>query len=75
MTKVIEAIYAHGSFQPVEEPDLPEPQRVRLIVQVIPADKQRAREDAFRRLRERIARSKFSYSGPMPSRDELHERL
>ena len=75
MTKVIEAIYAKGSFQPVEELDLAEQQRVRLIVQLIPGDQQRAREEAFRRLRERIARSKFSYGGPMPSRDELHERV
>lgn len=75
MTKPIEAIYANGSFQPVEELDLPDQQRVRLTVQVIPGDKERARGEAFRRVRERVARSNFSYGGPLPTRDELHERL
>ncbi|MCK4660391.1 MAG: antitoxin family protein [Phycisphaerae bacterium] len=75
MTKVIEAIYSNGVLKPVEALELPEQQRVRLIVQVIAADRRRAREEAFKRLRERIARSKFSYGGPLPTRDELHERF
>ncbi len=75
MTKVIEAIYSNGLLRPVETLDLPEEQRVRLIVQVIPHNKRRARREAFKRLRERIARSRFSYGGPLPTRDELHERF
>jgi predicted DNA-binding antitoxin AbrB/MazE fold protein len=75
MLKAIEAIYANGAFQPVDALDLADQQRVRLTVEVIPDDNGRARADAFRRVRERIARSSFSYGGPMPGRDELHERL
>ena len=75
MTKVIEAIYSEGVLKPVEALELPEKQRVRLVVQLIADDRGRAREEAFRRLRERIARSKFSYGGRLPTRDELHERF
>ncbi len=75
MTKVIDAIYTKGVLKPVEALELAEQQRVRLIVQVISDDRGRAREEAFKRLRERISRSKFSYGGPLPTRDELHERF
>ncbi len=75
MAKVIEAIYTNGILKPVEALELPERQRVRLIVQVIADDRCRARREAFKRLRERIARSNFSYGGTLPTRDELHERF
>ncbi len=75
MTKVIEAIYCDGVLKPVEALELPEKQRVRLIVQPIADEQRRAREEAINRLRDRIARSKFSYGGSLPTRDELHERF
>ena len=35
MTKIVEAVYAEGVLKPVEHLELPERQRVRLIVQTI----------------------------------------
>ena len=78
MTKVVEAIYTHGILEPLEALELPERQRVRLIVQSIdgvaasgrPAD----REAAMMRLRAGIASMNFRSTGPYPTRDELHER-
>ena len=50
-------------------------QRVRLIVEPIDDDTDRAdRTAALRRLREGIERMKFFSRGPLPSRDELHGR-
>ena len=75
MAQVIEAIYAHGVLTPKDELALPESQRVRLIVEPIDDDTDRAdRTAALRRLREGIERMKFFSSEPLPSRDELHGR-
>ena len=79
MTKTIEAIYSHGVLEPLEALELPEQQRVRLIVQPIdgvatagrPAD----REAAMKRLRDGIASMDFRSTGPYPTRDELHDRV
>ena len=79
MTKVIEAIYTHGVLEPLEALDLSEKQRVRLIVQPIdgvgplcpPSD----REAAMTRLRAGIASMNFRLTGPLPTRDELHDRV
>ena len=79
MTKTIEAIYSHGVLEPLEALELPEQQRVRLIVQPIdevaaagrPAD----REAAMKRLRDGIASMNFRSTGPYPTRDELHDRV
>jgi len=79
MTKVVEAIYKHGVLEPLENLELPENQRVRLIVQAIdgrgargrPAD----REGAMQRLRAGVAAMNFRLTGPLPTRDELHDRV
>ena len=75
MAQVTEAIYAHGVLKPKDDLALREAQRVRLIVE--PLDDDTDREDrsaALKRLREGIERMKFSSRGPLPSRDELHDR-
>ena len=75
MAQVIEAIYEHGVLTPKDELALPESQRVRLIVE--PIDDNIDREDrtaALRRLREGIERMKFFSVGPLPSRNDLHDR-
>ena len=74
MTKVIEAIYANGSFQPIESLDLPEQQRVRLTIEPIEARSDEDRRKTRERLIERLTKSTFAYGGPLPTRDELHER-
>lgn len=74
MTTIIEAIYADGQFKPIKALDLPNQQRVRLVVETIDGASSAKREAAFERIKARIARSKFSYGGLLPSRDELHDR-
>ena len=74
MTKIVDAIYAHGQFQPVESVELPEQQRVRLIIQTIDGRQPEDRASALRRLLEGLQASTLHYGGPLPSRDELHDR-
>lgn len=74
MMKVVEAIYSHGVLEPLEALELPDKQRVRLIVQSIDGTAEPDREAAMRRLREGIASMNFRSTGPFPTRDELHER-
>lgn len=77
MTKVVEAIYTGGILEPLEQLELPEKQRVRLIVQPIDgaAKPDADREAAMERLRAGIASMNFRLTGPLPTRDELHERF
>lgn len=75
MAQVTEAIYAHGVLTPKGELALREAQRVRLIVEPIDDDTDRAdRTAALKRLRDGIERMKFFAREPLPSRDELHGR-
>lgn len=75
MAQVTEAIYAHGVLRPKDDLALREAQRVRLIVEPLDDDTDRAdRSAALRRLREGIEGMKFLSSEPLPSRDELHDR-
>ncbi len=74
MTKVIEAIYSDGLLKPVGALDLPEQQRVRLTIEPIDAASEADRRAALKRLLERLEKSTFCYGGPLPTRDELHER-
>jgi predicted DNA-binding antitoxin AbrB/MazE fold protein len=75
MAQIIEAIYAHGVLTPKDELALRESQRVRIIVEPIDDDADRAdRTAAVRRLREGIERMQFFSRAPLPSRDELHGR-
>lgn len=76
MAQLIEAIYEHGVLTPKDELALRESQRVRLIVEPIDDDTNGAdRTAALTRLREGIDRMKFYSREPLPSRDELHDRL
>ena len=75
MTQVTEAIYAEGVLRPVEALNLPECQRVRIILEPINGSNSAEREQALARLRAGIERMNFRLQGPLPSRDELHDRL
>lgn len=73
MTQNIEAVYRDGVLKPDRDLGLRERQRVRLIVETIdevPAN----REAALARLRAGIARMQFFSKGPLPRREELHDR-
>ena len=74
---IVEAIYSDGVLEPLQNLNLPDKQRVRLIVQPIDgAAKSGAdREAAMKRLRAGIASMNFRLNGPLPTRDELHERF
>ena len=73
MTRVTEAVYSKGVLKPAEDLGLREAQRVRLIVEVVdegPED----RAAALAKLRAGIANMQFFSQGPLPTREELHDR-
>jgi predicted DNA-binding antitoxin AbrB/MazE fold protein len=74
MTKVVEAIYTKGLLKPVDALELPEQQRVRLIVQTIDGVSPADRQAALRRLTAGIDAMAFNLRGALPTRDELHDR-
>ena len=73
MTKVTEAVYSLGVLKPVEDLGLREDQRVRLIVETVD-DEAEDRAAALARLKAGIAKMQFFSQGPLPSREELHDR-
>jgi predicted DNA-binding antitoxin AbrB/MazE fold protein len=72
MTKRIEAVYSNGVLRPVEDLGLTEGQRVRLTVELV--DEPVDRAAAIANLRAAVTDMQFRSSGPLPTRDELHER-
>ena len=75
MTQFTEAVYANGVFKPKDELVLREAQRVRLIVEALDDDADRAeRSAALRRLLAGIEGMNFFSRERLPSRDELHDR-
>lgn len=73
MTQRIEAVYSDGVLKPDHDLGLREQQRVRLIVETID-DIPKDREAALSVLRAGIARMQFFSKGPLPNREELHDR-
>jgi predicted DNA-binding antitoxin AbrB/MazE fold protein len=73
-SQVTDAIYTGGVLKPLGDISLQESERVRLIIERTgqsPTD----RRLAFERLRTGIAKMHFFLSGPLPSRDDLHDRI
>ena len=75
----VEAIFQNGVFKPMSPPELREGERVYLTVERVaqaePAEiEAAARGAALNRLRAGIDSMNFCSSGPLPSRDELHDR-
>ena len=75
MTTVIDAIYANGMLKPSKALPLRDQQRVRLIVQTIDRPSTANREAALRRFFAGVEAMNFHLEGPLPTREELHERL
>ncbi len=73
MTKRTEAVYSQGVLKPAEDLGLREDQRVRLIVETVD-DQPVDRAAALARLKAGIAQMQFFSQGPLPSREELHDR-
>ena len=77
MTQTIEAIYSDGVLKPMEELPLRDNQRVRLSIEAIDEtidEVNMDREAAVTRLKAGIASMRFFSEGPLPSREELHDR-
>ena len=73
-SQVIDAVYSGGVLKPLGEVSLRESERVRLIIERTAARPQ-PRQLALARLRAGISEMRFSLSGPLPGRDELHDRV
>jgi predicted DNA-binding antitoxin AbrB/MazE fold protein len=74
VVRIIEAVFTNGVLKPVEALGLREYQRVRLVIQDVGDSLHADRAEALRRLRAGIAGIRFSSSGPLPPRDNLHDR-
>ena len=74
MTRVVEAIYCDGVFEPLERMGLADKQRVRLIVETPenaePSDRKAALDELFAE----IDRMDLHLRVRMPTRDELYDR-
>ena len=73
MTRVTEAIFSKGVLKPAEDLGLHEQQKVRLIVESV-EEKPEDRAAALARLKAGIAKMQFFSQGPLPTREELHDR-
>jgi predicted DNA-binding antitoxin AbrB/MazE fold protein len=73
MTHTIEAVYTNGVLKPTAALPLRDNQRVRLIVETI-EETSMDRESAVSRLKVGIASMRFFSQGPLPIREELHDR-
>ena len=73
MTQTTEAIYTHGVLKPAVDLKLREQQRVRVIVEPI-EDSLGDRDAAVARLKAGIASMRFFSNGPLPTREDLHDR-
>jgi predicted DNA-binding antitoxin AbrB/MazE fold protein len=73
MTQTIEAVYSDGVLKPTGDLPLRDNQRVRLTVETIDEPKL-DRQAAVARLKAGIADMRFFSEGPLPSREELHDR-
>jgi predicted DNA-binding antitoxin AbrB/MazE fold protein len=73
MTQKVDAIYTGGVLKPMRELPLRDKQRVRLTVETID-EPGTDRQAAIERLRAGIASMRFFSEGPLPSREELHDR-
>ena len=73
MMQKIEAVYIDGVLKPAGELPLQDNQRVRLTVETLD-EPNIDREAAIGRLKAGIASMRFFSEGPLPSREELHDR-
>ena len=73
-SQVTDAIYTGGMLKPLGSVSLHESERVRLIIERSeqPAE---GRQLALERLRRGIGEMHFFSSGPLPARDDLHDRI
>jgi len=73
ITLITEAIYTQGVLKPAADLNLREQQRVRVIVEPIEGSLG-DRKAAVARLKAGIAGMQFFSNGPLPTREDLHDR-
>jgi len=73
MTQITEAIYTHGVLRPATDLNLREQQRVRVIVEPM-EDTLGDRDAAVARLKAGIESMQLFSNGPLPGREDLHDR-
>lgn len=73
MAQIIEAIYSNGMLKILGDLPLEDQQRVRLTVEKLD-DATARREAAVARFKAGVEQMSFRSRGPLPSRDELHDR-
>ena len=73
MNKKVEAVYTGGVLKPTRELPLKDEQRVRPTVETID-EPVKDRQAAIARLKAGIESMRFFSEGPLPSREELHDR-
>ena len=73
-SQMTDAIYTGGVLKPLSSVSLHESERVRLIIERT-EQSESDRPLALERLRAGIEQMRFFLSGPLPSRDELHDRV
>lgn len=73
-SQVTDAIYSGGVLKPLGDVSLQESERVRLIIERKEPSEQ-SRQVALERLRAGIAQMGLFLTGPLPARDELHDRI
>lgn len=72
--QVTDAIYTGGVLKPLGNVSLRECERVRLTIER-EGPSEPDRQIAWERLRAGIEQMQFRLSGPLPSRDSLHDRF
>ena len=70
---MVEAIYTNGSLKLISSLPLADQQRVRVTVEPLEVVANQ-REAAVARFKAGVSRMGFRSQGPLPSRDELHDR-
>ena len=73
-SQITDAIYSGGVLKPLGSVSLRESERVRLIIERKEPSAQ-SRQLALERLCAGIAQMPFFLSGPLPARDEMHDRI
>ncbi len=73
-SQVTDATYSGGVLKPLGSISLNESERVRLIIEREGASAP-DRQASLQQLRAGIEQMQFFLSGPLPSRDELHDRV
>jgi predicted DNA-binding antitoxin AbrB/MazE fold protein len=74
MSRSIEAIYADGVLKPLVALPFHDQQRLRLTIEAIDEQPAEGRDVRMQDLIECLQEGGFSYGGPLPTREELHQR-